>query len=223
LAAFLNRMGALVSGAGTSTITVEGVENLTATEHTVIPDRIEAATYLAAVGMAGGEITIVGARAEDMDMLIHKLGEMGLRIASTADGLWVARTSRLRAGNVSTLPYPGVATDYKPLLVALLTVADGVGIVTENLYGANRYTYVAELQRMGADITLAEHHAVVRGVPRLSGAPVKAHDIRAGAALVVAALGADGETIVSEAHHIDRGYEGFAAKLQALGADVTRA
>jgi UDP-N-acetylglucosamine 1-carboxyvinyltransferase len=105
----------------------------------------------------------------------------------------------------------------------LLTVADGVGIVTENLYGANRYTYVAELQRMGADITLAEHHAVVRGVPRLSGAPVKAHDIRAGAALVVAALGADGETIVSEAHHIDRGYEGFAAKLQALGADVTRA
>jgi UDP-N-acetylglucosamine 1-carboxyvinyltransferase len=223
LAAFLNRMGALVSGAGTSTITVEGVEDLAATEHTVIPDRIEAATYLAAVGMAGGEITIVGARAEDMDMLIHKLGEMGLRIASTADGLWVARTSRLKAGNVSTLPYPGVATDYKPLLVALLTIADGVGIVTENLYGANRYTYVAELQRMGADITLAEHHAVVRGVPRLSGAPVKAHDIRAGAALVVAALGADGETTVSEAHHIDRGYEGFAAKLQALGADVTRA
>ena len=224
LVAFLNRMGAIVSGAGTSTLTIEGVEveALASVEHAVIPDRIEAATYLAAVGMAGGEITIAGARAEHMDMLIHKLGEMGLRIASTPDGLSAARPSRLRAVDVSTLPYPGVATDYKPLLVSLLAVAEGVGIVTENLYGANRYTYVAELQRMGADITLAEHHAVVRGVPRLSAAPVKAPDIRAGAALVVAGLAADGETVVSDGHHIDRGYEDFAGKLRSLGADVHR-
>jgi UDP-N-acetylglucosamine 1-carboxyvinyltransferase len=224
LAAFLNRMGAVVSGAGTSTLSIEGVEidGLTAAEHSVIPDRVEAATYLAAVGMAGGEITILGARAEHMDMLIHKLGEMGIRVASTSDGLWAYRGGRLKAVDVSTLPYPGVATDYKPLLVSLLSVAEGVGIVTENLYGANRYTYVAELQRMGADITLAEHHAVVRGVPRLSAAPVKAHDIRAGAALVVAALGADGETVVSDGHHVDRGYEDFAGKLRSLGADVTR-
>jgi UDP-N-acetylglucosamine 1-carboxyvinyltransferase len=222
LAAFLNRMGAMVEGAGTSTITVEGVEDLAPAEHTVIPDRIEAATYLAAVGLAGGEVTVSGARAEHMDMLIHKLGEMGMRISSTGDGLWAQRSCRLRSVDVSTLPYPGVATDYKPLLVALLSVADGVGIVTENLYGANRYTYVAELQRMGADITVADHHAVVRGVERLSGAPVKAHDIRAGAALVVAALAAEGETEVAEAHHIDRGYEDFAGKLVALGADVTR-
>jgi UDP-N-acetylglucosamine 1-carboxyvinyltransferase len=223
LAAFLNRMGALVTGAGTSTISIEGVSELAAVEHTVIPDRIEAATYLAAVGLAGGEITVVGARADHMDMLIHKLGEMGLRISSTADGLWASRRNRLQAVDVSTLPYPGVATDYKPLLVAMLSVADGVGIVTENLFGANRYTYVAELQRMGADITVAEHHAVVRGVERLSGAPVKAHDIRAGAALIVAGLAADGETVVSDAHHVDRGYEDVATKLQGLGADVTRA
>jgi UDP-N-acetylglucosamine 1-carboxyvinyltransferase len=227
LAAFLNRMGAVVSGAGTSTLSIEGVDarELSAVEHTVIPDRVEAATYLAAVGMAGGEVSIAGARAEHMDMLIHKLGEMGLRISSGADGLWAYRdrSKRLRSVDVSTLPYPGVATDYKPLLVTLLSAADGVGIVTENLYGANRYTYVGELQRMGADITLAEHHAVVRGAPRLSGAPVKAHDIRAGAALVVAGLGAEGQTVVSDAHHIDRGYEDFAGKLRGLGADVTRA
>jgi UDP-N-acetylglucosamine 1-carboxyvinyltransferase len=223
LAAFLNRMGAVVEGGGTSTITVEGVEELSPVEHTVIPDRVEAATYLAAVGLAGGEITVAGARADHMDMLVHKLGEIGMRISSTADGLWATRTRRLCSADVSTLPYPGVATDYKPLLVTLLSVADGVGIVTENLYGANRYTYVAELQRMGADITVADHHAVVRGVERLSGAPVKAPDIRAGAALVVAGLAAEGETIVSDGHHIDRGYEDFAGKLRALGADVTRA
>ena len=225
LAAFLNRMGAAVSGAGTSTVSIEGVEAdaLAAAEHSVIPDRVEAATYLAAVGMAGGEIMIAGARPEHMDMLIHKLSEMGLRIGSTPDGLWATRPSRLQAVDVSTLPYPGVATDYKPLLVSLLAVAEGVGIVTENLYGANRYTYVAELQRMGADITLAEHHAVVRGVARLSAAPVKAHDIRAGAALVVAALAAEGETVVSDGHHIDRGYEDFAGKLRSLGANVRRA
>jgi UDP-N-acetylglucosamine 1-carboxyvinyltransferase len=225
LAAFLNRMGAVVEGAGTSTMTVEGVEELTPADHEVIPDRIEAATYLAAVGMAGGEILLAGARADHMDMLIHKLGAMGVRVSETSDGLWAARPGarRLASVDVATLPYPGVATDYKPLLVALLSVADGVGVVTENVFSANRYGYVAELQRMGADITVASHHAVVRGVPRLSGAPVKAPDIRAGAALVIAGLAAEGETVVGGGHHIDRGYEDMAGKLASLGADVRRA
>jgi UDP-N-acetylglucosamine 1-carboxyvinyltransferase len=225
LAAFLNRMGAVVEGAGTATITIEGVEELSAADHEVIPDRVEAATYLAAVGMAGGEITLVGARADHMDMLIHKLGAMGVRVAETSDGLWAARPAarRLTAVDVATLPYPGVATDYKPLLLTLLSAAEGVGVVTENVFAANRYAYVAELQRMGADITLASHHAVVRGVPRLSGAPVKATDIRAGAAMVVAGLVADGETVMSGAHHVDRGYEDMVAKLGGLGADIRRA
>ncbi len=225
LAAFLNSMGATVGGAGSATIVVEGVEELTPADHEVIPDRIEAATYLAAVGMAGGEIVLAGARADHMDMLIHKLGAMGVRVSETSEGLWAARPGRRRltAVDIATLPYPGVATDYKPLLVTMLSTADGVGVVTENVFAANRYAYVAELQRMGADISLASHHAVVRGVARLSGAPVKAPDIRAGAALVVAGLVAEGETVVSGAHHIDRGYEDMAGKLAALGADVRRA
>jgi UDP-N-acetylglucosamine 1-carboxyvinyltransferase len=223
LAAFLDRMGAIIEGAGTSTITIEGVDALGAADHDVIPDRIEAATYLAAVGVAGGEVTVEGARADHMDMLIHKLGAMGLRVADTSDGIWATRPGdRLTAVDVATLPYPGVATDYEPLLVAMLSVADGVGVVTENVFAASRYGYVAELARMGADITVADHHAVIRGVPRLSGAPVKASDIRAGAALVVAGLAADGETVVSGGDHLDRGYTDMAAKLASLGADVAR-
>jgi UDP-N-acetylglucosamine 1-carboxyvinyltransferase len=221
LAAFLNRMGATVLGAGSSTITVEGVEELSPVEHEVVPDRLEAATFLAAVGVAGGEITVQGARVDHMDMFVQKVGHMGLRISPTGDGLWGMASSRLRSVDVSTLPYPGLATDYKPMLVAMLAVADGVGIVTENLFHG-RFRYVDELARMGADIRIEGHHAVIRGRPQLSGAPVRAWDIRAGAALVVAALGAEGETLVSDAHHIDRGYEAFTEKLRSLGADVER-
>lgn len=221
LAAFLNRMGAHILGAGTSTITVEGVNELGAVDHTIIPDRVEAATFLAAVGVAGGEITLAGARPDHMDMLCLKLGEMGMRISPTNDGLWAMVDRRLSSVDVSTLPYPGIATDYKPLLVALLSVADGVGIVTENLF-SGRFRYVDELVRMGADIRTEGHHAVVRGVVQLSGAPVKAPDIRAGAALVIASLRAEGETLVTNIHHIDRGYENFVGKLQAIGADVQR-
>jgi UDP-N-acetylglucosamine 1-carboxyvinyltransferase len=222
LASFLNRMGARIIGAGSSTIEVEGVDELTPVEHEVIPDRVEAATYLTAVALAGGEITIEGARPDHMDMLITKVGDMGVRIAATSDGLWVSAPPRgLRSIDVSTLPYPGVATDYKPLFVTMLSVADGVGIVTENIF-SGRFRYVAELIRMGADIRTEGHHAVVRGVPRLSGAPVRASDIRAGAALVLAGLVAEGETVVADAFHVERGYERFAEKLSALGADVTR-
>ena len=220
LAAFLNAMGAEVHGAGGSTITVEGVERLHPVTHTVVPDRIEAATYLAAVGMAGGAIQLHGARADHMEMLLEKLGDMGLRVDDGGDVLWATAPDRLRSVDVSTLPYPGVATDYKPLLVALLSVADGVGILTENVF-AGRFRYIPELVRMGADIRVEGHHAVVRGVEALSGAPVRAPDIRAGAALVVAGLAADGETVVADAHHVERGYQDLVGNLARLGADIS--
>ena len=222
LAAFLNRMGAKVLGAGSSTVTIQGVDNLVAVEHTVIPDRIEVATYLSAVGIAGGEINLLGARADHMDMLCQKLGEMGMRISSDSTGLWAMASKGLQSVDLATLPYPGLATDYKPFLVAMLSVADGVGIVTENLF-SGRFRYVDELIRMGAEIRTEGHHAVIRGVPKLSGAPVRAHDIRAGAALVTAALKADGETEIRDPHHIDRGYEDLVGKLKSLGADIDRA
>jgi len=223
LADFLNAMGARVSGAGTSTITIEGVDELHPTSHRAVPDRIEAATYLAAVGVAGGEVVLEGARADHMEMLIRKLSEMGMAITADplADPPLVRAVSaeRLLAADVSTLPYPGLATDYKPFFVAMLTTADGVGIVTENIF-SGRFRYIDELVRMGADVRTEGHHAVVRGRPRLSGAPVRAPDIRAGAALVVAALRADGETAVADAHHLERGYERLVEKLTAIGADV---
>ena len=222
LAAFLNRMGAKVLGAGSSTVTIQGVDNLVAVEHTVIPDRIEVATYLSAVGIAGGEINLLGARADHMDMLCQKLGEMGMRISSDSTGLWAMASKGLQSVDLATLPYPGLATDYKPFLVAMLSVADGVGIVTENLF-SGRFRYVDELIRMGAEIRTEGHHAVIRGVPKLSGAPVRAHDIRAGAALITAALKADGETEIRDPHHIDRGYEDLVGKLKSLGADIDRA
>lgn len=221
LAAFLNRMGANISGAGTSTVVVEGTEELAPVEHTVVPDRVEAATFLAALGVCGGELTLAGARADHMDMLIAKLAEMGMRVSPDPDGLWAMAPERLRAVDVSTLPYPGIATDYKPLFVSMLSVAEGVGIVTENIF-SGRFRYVDELVRMGADVRADGHHVVVRGKPQLSGAPIKAPDIRAGAALALAGLRADGETVVSDAAHIDRGYERFADKLRAVGADVER-
>ncbi len=219
LCELLNKMGANIIGAGSATLTIEGVAELHSADHTVIPDRIETATYLAAVGVTGGEIIIEGARHDHMAVLCQKLGEMGMRISPDADGLWALAPSRLRSADCPTLPYPGLATDFMPFLVALLATADGVGIVTENLF-AGRFRYIDELRRMGADIHTDTHHAVVRGVERLSGAQVKAHDIRAGAALVVAGLGAEGATIVSDAEHVARGYEDLAGKLSGLGADV---
>jgi UDP-N-acetylglucosamine 1-carboxyvinyltransferase len=221
LAAFLNRMGAEILGAGTSTITIDGVDALHSVEHTVVPDRIEAATYLAAVGVAGGELTLVGARPDHMDMLCQKMGEMGVRTSTDPDGLWAMCHKRLRATDIATLPYPGVATDYKPFLVAMLSVADGVSIVTENLF-SGRFRYVDELIRMGADIRTEGHHAVIRGFESLSGAPVRCHDIRAGAALVVAALGAEGETEIYDPWHVDRGYANLVEQLEAVGADIER-
>jgi len=221
LAAFLGSMGACIRGAGTSRIEVEGVDELHPADHTVIPDRVVAATYLAAAGLAGGDIVVEDARIDHMEMLVRKLVSMGMQIEQGPEGLRAVGRGRLRSADVATLPYPGVATDYKPLLVTMLTVADGVGIVTENLF-FGRFRYVDELRRMGADVRTEGHHAVVRGVRRLSGAPVRASDIRAGAALVLAGLVAEGETVVSGAGHVDRGYQDLAGALRSLGARVFR-
>jgi UDP-N-acetylglucosamine 1-carboxyvinyltransferase len=213
-------MGAVVRGAGTSHLEIEGVDGLHPTRHTVVPDRVVAATFVAAVGIAGGEVTIADARPDHMEMLLRKVGQMGVGTDMGPQGLRVSSAHRLVAADVATLPYPGVATDYSPLLVAMLAGADGVGILTENLF-SGRFRYVEELRRMGADIRTEGHHAVVRGVPHLSGAPVRAPDLRAGVALVLAGLVAEGETVVTGAHHIDRGYEDFVGALASLGAEVT--
>ena len=188
-------------------------------DHRVLPDRIVAATYLAAAGIASGEVMVAGARHDHMTLLCQKLVEMGMIITPVDEGIRAISPRRLGSVDCSTLPYPGVSTDYKPFIVAMLATASGVGIVTENLF-PGRFRYVDELRRMGANIRTDAHHAVVRGVKRLSGAPVRAHDIRAGAALAVAGLGAEGETVVSEAHHVARGYEDLAGDLAWLGADV---
>lgn len=223
---FLNAMGAQVSWAG-DRLRVEGTRRLQPAAstadagYTVISDRIEAATYLAAVGMCGGSVFLRNAVADHMSMLIRKLTEMGMHIAPDAAGLRATASGRLCAADISTLPYPGLATDYKPFLMTMLTTAEGVAIVTENIF-TGRFRYIDELRRMGADIRTEGHHAVVRGAERLSGAPVRAHDIRAGAALVVAGLAADGRTEIAGATHIDRGYENFVGKLVGIGADVSR-
>jgi UDP-N-acetylglucosamine 1-carboxyvinyltransferase len=223
LCQFLVAMGADIEGTGSSKLVVHGValDSLRGVAHNVVSDRVEGATYLACCAAAGGEIEVRGARAEHMEMLLVKLSDMGVAITVGENSVSVKAPDRLRSVDVATLPYPGVATDYKPLLTTLLAIADGVGIVTENLF-AGRFRYVDELLRMGANIRTDAHHAVVRGVPRLSGAPVTAHDIRAGAALVVAALAADGTTTIRGARHVDRGYAGLVEKLAALGADATR-
>jgi len=223
LCQFLVAMGARIDGVGTSKLVVRGVErgSLRPVSHSTVADRIQAATYVASVAVAGGHLRVDGARAEHMEMVLVRFGEMGLRIESDAAGLDVWAPDRLRSIDVATLPYPGIATDYKPLIITMLSIADGVGIVTENLY-PGRFRYVEELQRLGADIRTSGHHAVVRGVPRLSGAPVRAHDIRAGAAMVVAGLAAEGRTTITGVHHIDRGYDDLVGRLRAVGAGIER-
>ncbi len=221
LAAFFDRMGAHVLGAGTSTIEIEGVEQLIGADDEIMCDRIEAGTLLMACGIAGGEIELIGIEPAHLEIVIMKLCEMGMRVSPTSTGLWAQAPKRLRAVDIATLPHPGFATDFMPLAVALMTVAEGSGIVTENVYDG-RFQFVDELARMGADVRNEGRHAIVRGVERLSGAPVRASDVRAGAALVLAGLVADGETIVHDGEHVERGYSDLAGHLRALGADVER-
>ena len=223
LCRLLQEMGADIQGVGTSTIRITGVErgSLRAVSHAVVGDRIQAATYLSAAAVAGGDVTVIGIDPAHMTVLLRRMSDMGLDITAVSDGVRLVSSGRLRAVDVQTLPYPGLATDYKPLLVTLLSVAEGVGIVTENLY-PGRFRYVEELSKLGADIRTDGHHAIVRGVERLRGAAVVAPDIRAGAALVVAGLAAEGRTVISGVEHIDRGYDNIVGRLVGLGALVER-
>jgi UDP-N-acetylglucosamine 1-carboxyvinyltransferase len=223
LCEFLNRMGAGVDGAGTSTLRIEGVERgtLRACEHETVPDRVQAATYIAACAVTGGQLDLLNAQSKHMEMVLSRFSDMGMIIEALPYGLRVSAPQRLRSADVATLPYPGIATDYKPLIITMLTLAEGVSVVTENLY-PGRFAYVDELRRMGADITTDGHHALVRGVDRLVGAPVTAHDIRAGAAVVVAGLAAEGTTTITGVHHIDRGYDDLVGRLRSVGAEIER-
>ena len=223
LCEFLIAMGARIDGVGTSTLRVDGVgrEHLHGCEHETVPDRIQAATYVAACSVAGGQLDLLNAKAEHMRMVLARFTDMGIGFAALPYGFRVTAPGRMRSTDIATLPYPGIATDYKPLIITMLSVADGTGIVTENLY-PGRFRYVEELQRLGADISTNGHHAVVRGVERLHGADVVAHDIRAGAAMVVAGLAAEGTTRIGGVHHIDRGYDDLVGRLRSVGADIER-
>jgi UDP-N-acetylglucosamine 1-carboxyvinyltransferase len=221
LAAYLGAMGAGIRGAGSATIEVEGVGALQPAEHTVIPDRIEAGTWAAAAVATRGDVVLAGARSDHLELFLEKLADAGADIRVTDEGVRVRQPERTRAADFVTLPYPGLATDFQPILLAMLATANGTSIATENVF-EGRFTYVDELRRMGADIRTEGHHAVIRGVEQLSAAPVRAMDIRAGAAMAIAALTADGVSEIADIDHVDRGYEDFEAKLTALGAEVRR-
>ncbi len=221
LCQMLGAMGARISGVGSSTLEVEGVESLSPVEHATVADRIVAGTWAVAATMTLGDVFVRGGRVEHLDMPLDKLTQAGAQISSGDGGFRVVMESRPRAVDVVTLPYPGFATDFQPLFLGLNTVAEGTAMITENVF-ESRWMFVNELVRLGAEVRTDGHHAVVRGREQLSGAPVTAHDIRAGAGLVLAGLVADGVTEVSDVHHVDRGYEGFVEKLVALGADVRR-
>ncbi len=221
LALQLTRMGAKIEGAGTSVITVEGVESLVPADHSVVPDRLEAGTFAVAGAITAGRVRVVNCVPEHLRMELRKLEESGSEVVRGDDWFEVRGVERPRAVDFATLPFPGFHTDMHPQFVALLAVAEGTSVITENLYDA-RFRYVGELARMGADITTEWSHAVINGVERLSGCPVIAPDIRAGASLALAGLRAEGTTTISEVHHIDRGYEDFTGRLAQLGATVER-
>ncbi len=221
LATMLAAMGAQVAGIGTSTLTIEGVEGLHPVEHEAVPDRIVAGTFAIGAVMTRGDVTVHRACAEHLDMPLTKLTEAGARVDLTADGFRVRMDRRPRPVDVSTLFYPGFPTDLQPLAIALQAVSDGPSMLTENVFDG-RFAFVDELARLGADVRVSGHHVSVRGRRQLSSAPVQVSDIRAGAALILAGLVADGVTEVFDSGHVDRGYAGFDAQLRALGADVTR-
>lgn len=221
IAAFLCKMGARIEGAGTSVIEVEGVSSLTAVSHEVVPDRIAAGTWAFAAATTGGDVEVVGAIPEHLGIALDLLANAGSEVTVTDRGFRVVASGRRSAFDVATLPYPGFPTDLQPFALVYNAVARGSAMVTENVFEA-RFRTVQELARLGAQARVDGHHVMLHGVGRLSGCPVEASDIRSGAALVIAGLVADGTTTVSRAHHIDRGYAGFAEALQGLGADVTR-
>jgi UDP-N-acetylglucosamine 1-carboxyvinyltransferase len=221
LCEMLAAMGARIGGIGTATLEIDGVDSLTPAHHDVVPDRIVAGTFAFATAMTGGDVALRGARSEHLELALDKLVQAGAQVTPMVDGFRVEAQERPRAVDVVTLPYPGFPTDLQPMAIALNAVADGVAFVTENIF-EGRFMFIDELVRLGADVRTDGHHAIVRGRPHLSGAPVRATDIRAGAALVLAGLVADGVTTVGDVHHIDRGYQQFVESMQALGARIQR-
>ncbi len=221
LAECLNKMGAQITGAGTDTITIEGVERLTGAQHHVVCDRIEAGTYMVAAAMTGGEVTLRNARADLLEAVIEKLREAGANISHDSHSITVKSTGKLKAVNVRTAPHPAFPTDMQAQFMAMNTVAEGVCTVIETIF-ENRFMHVQELQRMGANIDVQGNTAMVQGVSALEGANVMATDLRASAGLVLAGLVADGETVIDRIYHLDRGYEKLEEKLNQLGAKVRR-
>jgi UDP-N-acetylglucosamine 1-carboxyvinyltransferase len=214
-------MGATIEGAGSSTITVEGVESLSPVTYTAVPDRIVAGTWAIGSVMTRGDVVIERAVADHLTVALDKLTDAGASVEVLSDGLRVAMAERPKGVDVVTLPYPGFPTDLQPMAVALAAVSTGTALITENVF-EGRFMFANELVRLGADVRIDGHHAVVRGRERLSSAPVVATDIRAGAGLVLAGLVSDGITEVQEVHHVDRGYPDFVEQLRGLGADVKR-
>ena len=221
LAAMLSEMGARIEGAGSPSITITGVTTLTAADHTVVGDRIEAGTYLIAGALDSGPVTVTGFDPMHLDVMLQKLEHAGCVVERLDGGVTISRRGPVHPVDIQTLPYPGFPTDLQAPFMALLAMADGGSVITENVF-ENRFIFAGEIARMGADIRIDGHYALVRGVAALSGAPVRSPDLRGGAALVLAGLVAEGRTVVTDVHHIDRGYEGFVEKLRSLGAAVQR-
>lgn len=221
LVTFLNSMGANIKGAGTNVIRVEGVKHLYGASHTVIPDRIEAGTFIIAAAMAGGDVVVDNVLSEHLKPLLAKLGEAGVKVIKDIDSVRVISDGHIHSTDIKTLPYPGFPTDLQAQFMAMMTIGDGTSTVTETVF-ENRFMHVGELRRMGANIEVEGRKAIVQGVPFLQGAFVRATDLRAGAALVLAGLAAHGVTEVGDLRHIDRGYDHLVEKLRGLGADIIR-
>ncbi|VAX31183.1 UDP-N-acetylglucosamine 1-carboxyvinyltransferase [hydrothermal vent metagenome] len=221
LANALISAGARIEGAGESIIEIEGVKELNSLDYDIIPDRIEAGTFMAAAGITGGEIVMEGVNTEHIAAVVAKLQETGIKFQESEKGLVVKGPQRLRASDVKTMPYPGFPTDMQAQFMALMSVAEGTSVISETIF-ENRFMHVAELRRMGADINIEGSIATVKGVKSLKGAPVMATDLRASASLVVAALAARGETLIDRIYHLDRGYESIESKLRFLGARIER-
>jgi UDP-N-acetylglucosamine 1-carboxyvinyltransferase len=221
LARVLNKMGARISGAGSDLITVDGVETLHPVDHTIMPDRIEAGTLLVAAAITGGEVLVQGAVPEHLEAVIQKLREAGAQVSVEAAGIRLTAPGRMKSVDIKTHEHPGFPTDMQAQLMALMATGAGASVITETIF-ENRFMHVAELRRMGADIAVDGHTAVVRGVPRLQGAEVMATDLRASASLVLAGLAATGRTTISRVYHLDRGYERLEHKLRKLGASIRR-
>ena len=223
LATMLNAMGARVTGAGSPTITVEGVpiSEFHPCEHTTVGDRIEAGTYLTVGALLGGPVTVQGIDPSFLRMALMKFEQMGCDVFSSEDTVTVSRERPLRSTDIQTLPHPGFPTDLQAQFMLLAALADGNSVISENIF-ENRFMFAFELNRMGSNISIEGHHALIQGVKKLQGAPVSSPDLRGGAALVIAGLAAEGETIVHDIHHIDRGYEDYVGKLSSLGAQVER-